>query len=113
MKRPTKELDSDLDVLISKMQDIPSWNSKKLDLLKKLKSETAKSGYIHFTGNTRYYFELQRVGNEVIFPVPSNRRGILKKFRNKTVRIICIGSGRFQRDYAAGLTTKERKEPEQ
>ena len=62
-----------------------------------------KNKYLFFYGYTGRYF-ISRVGMSYIYDVPKNKRGNLKKFKGKTIRIICIASGRnFCRSYMAGI----------
>jgi hypothetical protein len=38
-----------------------------------------------------------KVGNSFIFEIADKRRGLFAPFRGKSVRVICVGSGRFDR----------------
>ena len=62
-----------------------------------------KQKYIFFVGYTHRYF-IGRIGQSFIYNVPKNKKGNLEKFKGKTIRVICIGSGiRFIREYMAGV----------
>ena len=62
-----------------------------------------KQKYIFFVGYTHRYF-IGRIGQSFIYNVPKNKKGNLEKFKGKTIRVICIGSGeRFVRHYMAGV----------
>ncbi len=101
------DLDDELDGLISKMLSMSSWTRQKFDVLDSIKDRISKARYKYFYGRPHYYFGIKQVGQETVMRVPPGRRGFLKRFRNKTIRLICIGSGRFERQYAAGVTTKK------
>ena len=62
-----------------------------------------KQKYIFFVGYTHRYF-IGRIGQSFIYNVPKNKKGNLEKFKGKTIRVICIGSGiRVIRAYMAGV----------
>ena len=62
-----------------------------------------KQKYIVCVGYTHRYF-IGKIGQSFIYNVPKNKKGNLEKFKGKTIRVICIGSGiRFIREYMAGV----------
>ena len=71
----------------------------KSELIEKLKD----SGYIEFQGGPRRY-HIQRAGESYLYWVPKNKRGHLKRFRGKLIRILVIarGGGRMDRTLMAG-----------
>ena len=76
---------------------------KKQELVSDLINLGIKKKYIIFGAYTHRYF-IGRIGDSFIYDVPVKKRGNLKKFKGKTIRVICIGSGiRFCRDYMAGI----------
>lgn len=76
-----------------------SYSGAKAELIEKLK----ESGYIEFQGGPRRY-HLQRVGESYLYWVPKTKRGYLKRFRGKLIRILVIarGGGRMDRTFMAG-----------
>jgi len=76
-----------------------SYSAAKTELIEKLK----ESGYIEFQGGPRRY-HIQRVGHSYLYWVPKNKRGHLKRFRGKLIRILVIarGGGRMDRTLMAG-----------
>jgi len=66
-----------------------------------LETLLSQKRYHRFRGSP-YRYHLQRIGDSCLFRVPANRRGHLARFRGKTIRLVCVSSGRFHRDYMAG-----------
>jgi hypothetical protein len=64
--------------------------------------------YLIFTANVTNYGTWS-VGYSRLFYVPESRRGALSIFKNKTIRLVCIGSGRFTRQLAASVVNLEPK----
>jgi len=64
--------------------------------------------YLVFTANVSNY-GTWCVGYSKLFYVPESRRGTLSIFKNKTIRLVCIGSGRFTRQLAASAVKLEPK----
>ena len=88
----------------------PHFNSEAIRLANELESRLVRLGYIRFTANVTNY-DTWRTGEARLFFVPEHRRGALSVFRGKTIRLICVGSGRFTRELRAGVikTTVEQK----
>ena len=76
-----------------------SYRGAKTELIEKLKLE----GYRQFRGDPRLY-HIQRIGHSYLYWVPRNKRGHLKRFRGKLIRILVIarGGGRMDRLLMAG-----------
>ena len=76
-----------------------NYSGAKAELIEKLK----ESGYIEFQGGPRRY-HIQRVGESYLYWVPKTKRGHLKRFRGKLIRILVIarGGGRMDRALMAG-----------
>lgn len=64
--------------------------------------------YLVFTGNVINY-GTWTVGYSRLFYVPESRRGPLSVFKNKVIRLVCIGSGRYTRQLAASAIKLEPK----
>jgi hypothetical protein len=92
----------DISVLIKAMSDIPSWVKEKHKLHQELISLLKKKKYMQFVGHTRSY-HLTGIGDSCLYQVPLNRRGKLSVFRGKLIRVICISSGRYDRELMAGV----------
>ncbi len=91
----------DIGKLISKLQVRTTWGQREQDLRAQLVDRLAKQGYVSLVGHpSRYHLTL--VGESCLYDVPPNRRGKLKVFRGKRVRIVCVTSGRFDRGLMAG-----------
>ena len=89
--------------LLKQIGELMTFTKKKQDLVCDLITLGEKQKYIVFWGYTHRYF-IGRVGQSFIYKVPKNKRGNLTKFKGKTVRVICVGSGvRFIRQYMAGI----------
>ena len=89
-------LNDNIGKILKQLLEIPTYTKAKkllhLELIELLK----KGGYYEFVGHPSKY-HLSRVGESCFYDVHPNRRGHLKKFRNKRVRLICVSSGRYDR----------------
>ena len=80
----------------------PHFNSEAIRLWNELESRLVRLGYIRFTANVTNY-DTWRTGEAKLFFVPEHRRGALSVFRGETIRLVCVGSGRFTRELRAGV----------
>ena len=78
--------------LLKQIGELTTFTKKKRELVFDLITLGEKKNYIIFWGYTHRYF-IGRVGQSFIYKVPKNKRGNLTKFKGKTVRVICVGSG--------------------
>lgn len=79
-----------------------SWNEEAKQSLSKLIALLKKKKYISFIGHPNRY-HLTRIGSSCLYDVPTFRKGALTPFRGKRVRIVCISSGRYDRQLWAGV----------
>lgn len=86
----------DIGLLLNKILEIPTYTKVKRQLHKNLIEILEKRGYLSFVGHSSRY-HLSRIGESCLYNVPLNRRGYLKKFRGKQIRLVCVHSGRFDR----------------
>jgi hypothetical protein len=105
MKKP-RAIDDIIDDYQRRLAAMPTWTKEKRELVQELRSELASAGFHEFTAHRARCFHLTGLGNDTVRSIPENRRGALSHWRGKTVRIICIEPGRYERGYAAGPTTK-------
>jgi hypothetical protein len=92
-----------IGIILKKITAIETNTKKKKEHVCELINLGKKNKYLFFDGYTGRYF-ISKVGGSYIYDVPKNKRGNLKKFKGKTIRIICIASGRnFCRSYMAGI----------
>jgi len=91
------------------MSDDDTWTSNKSALREELVSLLKKRRYVSFIGSPYKYYA-QRVGDSYLYDVPLYKQGWLKRFRGKRVRIVCVGSGKYKRDYMAGAVASKPKE---
>ncbi|MDB2479866.1 hypothetical protein N9X17_01050 [Porticoccaceae bacterium] len=103
------DLDDDITLILQAMSKDSTWTSKKSALREKLVSMLWKRHYISFTGSPRKYYGYC-IGDSYLYDVPLYKQGWLKRFRGKRVRIVCVGSGRYERDYMAGAVASTPKE---
>lgn len=82
--------------LIIKLHKVSNWTSEKQLLLKELISHLENQNYKMLVLKEHRY-KVGRVGNSFIYEVSDNRRGLFSSFRGKSVRVICVASGRFDR----------------
>ncbi|APE04424.1 hypothetical protein BM528_00415 [Alteromonas sp. RW2A1] len=102
-------LDDEVNSLLEQINSIDSWTAKKFELKAKLLNLLKKKRYIVFKGPPKRYLAY-RIGSSYLYDVPMYQRGVLSKFRGKRARIICVGSGRYTREYMAGVVGKTPKE---
>lgn len=81
---------------LTQLNSIPSWTSEKQQILKDLITSLEKIHYKQLTLKEHRY-QVGKVGNSFIFEIADSRRGLFAPFRGKSVRVICVGSGRFDR----------------
>jgi hypothetical protein len=105
----TDDLDDDVSVILQAMSDDDTWTSSKSALREELVSLLKKHRYVSFIGSPKKYYA-HRVGDSYLYDVPLYKQGWLKRFRGKRVRIVCVGSERYKRDYMAGAVASTPKE---
>ena len=98
--------DSKLDEIgkkISHVQSLASGSNDKREALTELCDMMRNCKYTEFDADAKSYATI-RVGESFIYDVPANKTGHLKSFRGTRIRIVCIGSGKYnKRSYMAGL----------
>jgi hypothetical protein len=102
-----QSIDGQIDHLLSEFHELETWSTEKHYLRDRLEEFLRANGYDWHYGKTAPFYELMGIGNDRIEHIPPKRRGHLQPYRDKTVRIICIGSGRFERTYAVGPTSRD------
>ncbi len=105
MDRP-ENLDHQIDRLLAEFHEVATWTQEKHFLRDRLEEFLLANGYDWHHGKTAPFYGLTGIGNDRVEHIPSDRRGHLQPYRGKAVRIICIGSGRFERTYAVGPTSR-------
>lgn len=96
------DIDDEAKSILVEMAEELTWTKRKLNLRDNLVKLLSASGYVHYIG-CPYRYCLHGVGNSYLYDVPLYKRGVLKPFRGKRVRIVCVRSGRYKRDYMAGV----------
>lgn len=86
----------DLSKLLSEFNSLTRWNSEKQNLLKEIISLLEKQNYKMLVLKEHRY-KVGKVGNSFIFEITDNRRGHFSPYKGKSVRVVCVGSGRFDR----------------
>jgi hypothetical protein len=82
--------------LIAKLNNVPNWTSEKQLLLKELVKLLENLNFKMLILKEHRY-KVGKVGNTFIYEVSDKRRGLFTPFRGKSVRVICVASGRFDR----------------
>lgn len=95
-------------VMAKKISSSQSRNLAYSELRAKFNKTIKSNKYLVFTANVTNYGTWS-VGYSKLFYVPESRRGALSIFKNKTIRLVCIGSGRFTRQLAASVVKLEPK----
>lgn len=85
-----------LGAKIHRLQTIDRWTAEKRKLQRDLEVMSPYFGYIGLWVDPRAYLVYQ-VGQSFVYDVPLDKRGNLSVFRGKRIRIICLGSGAFNR----------------
>lgn len=89
-------------ILIKALQDRKTWGAEQKGLLEQLIHMLGRKRYITFVGNPgRYHLTL--IGQSCLMDVPANKRGHLGAFRGQRIRLVCVSSGRFDRQLMAGV----------
>lgn len=81
---------------IRSLNKLSKWNSEKRLSLQSLISMLEILKYQQLILKEHRY-KAGMVGNSFIYNVSEKRRGLFAPYRGKSVRVICIGSGRFDR----------------
>jgi len=92
----------EVSVVLKTMSIESSWSKKKSALRGELVTLLTRKRYLSFEGGSDRYL-VSRVGESYLYDVPLYKQGLLKKFRGKRIRIVCIQSGRYKRGYMAGV----------
>lgn len=95
-------LGDDIGVLIGQLRARTNWGLREQCLRGQLVQRMTERDYICLVGHPRRY-HLTLVGESCLYDVPESRRGALKAFRGKRIRLVCVRSGRFDRGLMAGL----------
>jgi len=89
-------------ILIKALQDRTTWSAEQKGLLEQLIEMLGRKRYITFVGHPARY-HLTQIGQSCLMDVPTNKRGHLSAFRGKRIRLVCVSSGRFDRQLMAGV----------
>ena len=89
----------------------PYFNAEAFRLKTELIKCLSAQRYTGFTANVTNY-GTWGVGVSRLYFVPKDRRGALSGYREQTIRIICVGSGRYTRELMAGVieTTEDHQQ---
>lgn len=85
------DLPDAIGICLRKLNNIPTWNRKKVDLFGQFIGLAKNDGYIEFQGDFRDY-HLECKGHHCLYQVPLNQRGALKVFGGTKIRLVCGGS---------------------
>jgi len=89
-------IQDEITKILTKLNSIASWTYEKQHILKELITSLEKSHYKQLILKEHRY-QVGKVGNSFVYEIAENRRGLFAPFGGKSVRVICIGSGRFDR----------------
>ena len=93
--------------LMNALHQIPTWTTAKRAIYNELVELLESQKHIYFSGHPDKY-HLSVIGSSCFYNVPDNRRGHLSIYRGKTIRLVCLGSGRYERSYLATEATTMR-----
>ena len=98
-----ENFNDEIGSLLKQITQIKTNTKIRQELISDVVNIGKKQKYIFFVGYTHRYF-IGRIGQSFIYNVPEKKKGTLEKFKGKTIRVICIGSGeRWVRRYMAGV----------
>jgi hypothetical protein len=86
--------------LMKALHEIETWTKSKRAIFDSLIKLLQKNDHIYFRGHPDKY-HLSVIGSSCFYNIPLNRRGHLSVYRGKLVRLVCVGSGRYDREYMA------------
>lgn len=86
--------------LMTSMHKIPTWTKAKRAIYEELVALLESQKHIYFRGHFDKY-HLSVIGSSCFYNVPDNRRGHLSIYRGKTIRLVCLGTGQYDRLYLA------------
>ena len=102
------KLTDTIGILAKEIYGSQSRNFAYIELRIQFDKAIKSNKYLVFTANVSNY-GTWCVGYSKLFYVPESRRGALSIFKNKIIRLVCIGSGRFTRQLAASAVKLEPK----
>ncbi len=105
----TDDLKDEVSSVLHAMAAESGWTTRKAVLRDELVSLLSKKRYFGFVGGAHIYM-IGRMGGSYLYDVPLYKQGLLKKFRGKRIRIVCVRSGRYKRGYMAGVVGITPKE---
>jgi hypothetical protein len=86
--------------LMNAMHKIQTWTKAKRAIYNNLVELLEKNKHIYFRGHFDKY-HLSVIGSSCFYNVPYNRRGHLSVYRGKLIRLVCVGTGQYDRGYMA------------
>ena len=95
-------LDDDIGAIITRLRNRTTWNREAERNRNELRKLLKKGKYIYFRGHL-YTYGIMQIGDSYLYATPLNKRGHLKTFRGKEVRIVVVESGRYDRGLMAGV----------
>ena len=102
----TDDVEDEIQLILSQMNEMVTWTSKKRKLREKLLEKLASEKYVSFSASNPNRYHIQAVGQHYLYDVPLYKQGVLKKFRGKRVRIVCTESGNHTwRGFMAGAVS--------
>lgn len=90
------KLEDEISEEIKRLNSLTKWTSEKWKLLESLISRLESLQYQELILKEHRY-KAGVIGNSFIYKVSEKRRGLFAPYRGKSVRVICVGSGRFDR----------------
>ena len=95
-------LSDNAGIIIKALQDRKIWGAEQKGLLEQLIDMLGRKQYITFVGHpARYHLTL--IGQSCLVDVLGKKRGHLSVFRGKRIRLVCVSSGRFDRQLMASV----------
>ena len=89
-------------IIIKALQSRATCDDEQKGLLEQLIHMLGRKHYITFSGHPAKY-HLTQIGQSCLMDIPANKRGHLSEFSGKRIRLVCVGSGRSDRQFMAGV----------
>ena len=86
---------------LARIKRLTAWTTEKRKHCEEMRAMLVMHGYVSFRANGGSY-HLQRIGQSCQYDVPLKRRGHLKPFAGKRIRLTCTATGHHDRGYMVG-----------
>jgi hypothetical protein len=79
-----------IGLLIAELYQSSSWTKKRSEMRDATIEALGQADYVSFKANYSGY-HVTKIGQSILYRVPSKKRGHLGQFHDQLVRIVCVG----------------------